>query len=189
MNHLTWNIQVKRQQACFVKPCPRCHNSIFESSNKFRINAQQHYLDVWLILKCNHCKSTYNLPIYERISPAVLKAMGIYNKLLANDARLAADIACNVALLKRNGIQPAKEVGQMVIAGGVPLQAGQYAITVYLPQGLRLRTDNILAQKLAVARTQIQKAIKIGFITWQGGKKPPAYWRSGQILYVQWPFE
>ena len=48
------------------KNCPKCgHNARFVNTEKFRVNANKNRLDVWLIYQCNHCKSTWNMTIYE----------------------------------------------------------------------------------------------------------------------------
>lgn len=50
--------------------CPKCKGKTsFINTEKFRVNANKNNIDVWLIYQCEKCKSTWNMTIYERVSP------------------------------------------------------------------------------------------------------------------------
>lgn len=51
-----------------LRGCAGCgRKARFESTEKFRVNANGGRLDVWMIYACAHCGHTYNLPIFERV--------------------------------------------------------------------------------------------------------------------------
>lgn len=85
--------------------CARCGKKrAFVNSGKFRVNANGNLLDVWLIYRCEKCKRTWNLTIYERVKPSKL-APGEYRRFLQNDPALAREYGNDVPFLKRNGAQ------------------------------------------------------------------------------------
>lgn len=51
------------------RQCPGCGTakSIYESTGKFRVNANGSRLDVWLIYRCVRCKKSWNMEILERM--------------------------------------------------------------------------------------------------------------------------
>ncbi len=85
--------------------CARCGKKrAFVSSGKFRVNANGNLLDVWLIYRCEKCKHTWNLAVYERVRLSRL-APGEYERFLQNDPALAQQYASDPSFLKRNGAQ------------------------------------------------------------------------------------
>ena len=86
-----------------LRYCKRCgEKSEFESSEMFRVNAQQKNLDIWLIYKCRNCNTTWKLTVLSRINPHTLPAE-MLTRYANNDSELAKLHAMDVALIKKNG--------------------------------------------------------------------------------------
>ncbi len=102
MKTVVWSVRAKHAPAV-VRYCKNCGmKSEFESSERFRVNAQQKKLDVWLIYKCLQCDSTWNLTILSRVSPGSIPPEQLH-RFQNNDGDLAMRCATDYALIKRNG--------------------------------------------------------------------------------------
>ena len=156
---LVWNV-VPAETPLVVKDCGTCaKRSRFACSEKFRINAQQRNLDVWLIYRCVVCDSTWNCRLMRRVAPASIDP-GLYAKLLANDRDAARRYAFDLGLLKRNGVKPEPR-GEVVLEGPdfVPeaFASGVARIIVTCELAGRWRLDRLLAPKLGLSRGRLEK--------------------------------
>ncbi|WFR57111.1 DUF1062 domain-containing protein [Anaerocolumna sp. AGMB13025] len=89
----------------YISKCSKCNRKMdFYNSKKFRINANQKLVDVWLIYRCTECDTTWNIPIYDRVSPKKINPE-IYKRLLANDEELAWEYSFNKDVIRNNSIQ------------------------------------------------------------------------------------
>ena len=69
--------------------CAKCgRKMLFVNTKCFRVNANGNKLDVWLIYRCEKCKHTLNLSVYERKNRTQIKDEE-YQLFLCNDAVLA----------------------------------------------------------------------------------------------------
>ena len=73
----------------------------FVNSGRFRVNANGNRIDVWLIYRCKKCKHSWNVTVFERVSPAKIPP-GLYDLFLENDEDTAARYGNDIAFLKRN---------------------------------------------------------------------------------------
>lgn len=80
---------------------------VFVCAGKFRVNANGRRLDVWLIYRCQRCGRTWNVPLFERISPEKLPA-GQYEGFLDNDQELVRQYAGDRGFFKGKGYELAK---------------------------------------------------------------------------------
>ena len=89
------------KKACrVIRRCGRCgKKTAFTSTRRFRVNASGNKLDVWLIYRCERCRHTLKVPIYERVSPRKIPPE-LYEKFLANDEELAARYGADAPWLK-----------------------------------------------------------------------------------------
>jgi len=88
-----------------VKYCKKCkRKTLFDTSGLFRVNAHRKKLDVWLIYKCNKCKTTWNLTILKRVTPESIPPELLHG-FHENDIELAERYASDAALIKRNGAE------------------------------------------------------------------------------------
>ena len=83
-----------------LRNCSGCGcKAAYESTGSFRVNANGKRIDVWLIYRCERCRHTLKVPIYERVSPQKIPPE-LYEKFLANDEELAARYGADAPWLK-----------------------------------------------------------------------------------------
>ena len=105
MKNVKWTVRITAAPTV-VKYCKKCaEKAQFVSSGMFRVNAQQKYLDVWLIYKCATCDTTWNLTILTRTNPKSIPP-DMLAGFHGNDAALAMRYATNTALIRKNGGEP-----------------------------------------------------------------------------------
>lgn len=153
----------------------------FESSGKFRLNANGKQLDAWLLYQCTHCQSTWKRPVIERRTVRALD-QGFLEALQSNDAALAEALAFNLAGLRRFA-------GEIEICGDVAVRKAAVSgptcapsrieIELSLPCPTALRTDRLLARELGLSREGIRKLETTGRLhaVQEGGRRlrrPPA---------------
>jgi hypothetical protein len=91
-----------------VKYCKKCKKKTeYASSGLFRVNAQRKSLDVWLIYKCKKCNTTWNLTVLSRVTTGSVPP-DLLHGFHENDSALAKRYATDMAVLKRNGVEPGK---------------------------------------------------------------------------------
>jgi hypothetical protein len=84
------------------KNCPKCgYNATFINTKKFRVNANKRNHDNWLIYQCEHCKSTWNMTIYERVNPEQF-SQEMLERFSCNDLELAYQYGFDRYVHKRN---------------------------------------------------------------------------------------
>ena len=76
----------------------------FVNSGRFRVNANGNRVDVWLIYRCEKCKHSWNLTIYERTKPTKIPPEK-YELFLENDEELASEYGNDIEFLKRNNAE------------------------------------------------------------------------------------
>ncbi|MEM7172802.1 MAG: DUF1062 domain-containing protein [Pseudomonadota bacterium] len=156
--------------------CRNCNDKRpFQSSQKFRLNAQGKRLDAWLIYRCLSCGTRWNRPIIER--GFLYKIPGDQLQALqSNDSGLANSIALDLHGLKRHTSQivqsPEIAVKKDLLSGGPePWNRLQIHLAVQGPATIRL--DRLLATQLSLSRGQIQKWIKTTRLSLAGhGSRP-----------------
>lgn len=145
--------------------CNRCGCiKPFQSSGKFRLNAQGKRLDAWLIYNCTSCQNTWNCPIWERVNiretdPALLEALQL------NDQVLSKSLAFDIKQLRQHA-QQVKECAdtnvhkELVSNPARPWSALEIVMAV--PICTSLRTDRLLANELGLSRARIRAFEKDG---------------------------
>lgn len=76
----------------------------FVNSGKFRVNANGNNVDVWLIYRCQKCKHSWNLTVYERTKPHKIPPE-LYELFLCNDEDTAYSYGRDIDFLKRNNAE------------------------------------------------------------------------------------
>lgn len=168
-NHheIVWTI-VPDRTPYVQRNCPKCERPReFYNSGKFRINAQQKTLDVWLIYKCTSCDATWNCNILRRILSSSIDAE-LYRRFLTNDSRTSWEYAFNYELLKRNGADVDPAVGYHVDGEDVDLSdpsIEKISIRVTFEFRVDVRLDTLLANKLGLSRRTIAVLFERGAIS------------------------
>jgi hypothetical protein len=156
---LVWRVAAT-EGPLVVKDCAKCSGrSRFVCSEKFRVNAQQRSLDVWLIYRCTACDGTWNCRLVRRAAPTAI-APDLYAKFLSNDRDAARCYAFDLALLKRNGVK-AEHRGEVVLEGPElapdAFASGTARVLVRCELAGRWRLDRLLAPKLGISRSRLER--------------------------------
>jgi hypothetical protein len=132
--------------------CPRCKlPQRFESSGKFRVNAQKKRIDAWLIFRCAACEDRWNWPIHER-QPVTALDPDELDALMRNDPGLA--VHHGRAALLRHGAA-AGGTSSICLTVLEPMTADTSVIEIVLAGG-GPRLDRLLAQALTLSRHEIE---------------------------------
>jgi hypothetical protein len=152
-----------------MRNCSHCGGkSAFAWSSKFRVNAQQRSLDVWLIYNCEKCSSTWNMAILSRVRPEDIDRV-LYDKLLENNAELAFRYAFDADLLRRNNASACYDNVTYEVEGDdftlEALQTEDITLHIRSPYNLQLRLDKLLREKLGISRRTWETCLQSGAVT------------------------
>lgn len=156
------------------RSCSKCgEKSRFQSSNKFRVNANGSLIDVWLIYRCVKCKTVWNMTIYERMNAAsILKVE--YEGFMGNCLELAEHYGTDAELFTRNKAElmmADMEYAVEVTETERDCEAeNEEEIEFLIPSFMAIRVDSLLAKQMEVSRSYIKKCCKEVLI-YEGGYK------------------
>lgn len=165
---ITWHIKPLGAPTV-IRSCSHCGGrSQFVCSFKFRVNAQQKRLDVWLIYNCNKCGCSWNLTILSQVRPQELDTE-LYDGFLENSAELAYKYAFDADLLRRNNASACYDDVTYEVEGGnitlEILQTEDVTLHIRSPYSLRLRLDKLLREKLGLSRGDWERLLLRGAVT------------------------
>lgn len=168
----TWNI-VPGGVPSVRRNCPKCKiKREFINSFKFRVNANGKALDVWLIYRCEHCSTTWNMAIYERRAVETIPEKEYFG-FLSNDRALAEEYGRRQDLFVKNRAEAVmEECGYRVERDGSSTHADgevmgeneERLIRLELSQPMKLRVDSLLAEQLGISRSAIKRWCGRGII-------------------------
>jgi hypothetical protein len=169
--------------------CPHCQaRRPFACSDKFRLNANQQKVDVWLIYRCVDCDKTWNYTLFTRCTPQHIGST-LYQKFQQNDQDTAWAYAFDRARLQRLGgrVDAAVPVRvHRILHAGSPRQGNEHRIVLELPYPCAIRLDRLLASELGVSRACLAWGLDCGLLRvfpddQQPLRKPIQH---GQILVI-----
>ena len=161
-----WEI-IPLNQPSVLRYCPKCGNSSeYESSDCFRVNANQNLIDVWLIYQCKRCKNTWNMEIISRTNASTIEKE-LYMKFLKNDKELAKQFAFDLSIHIKNKTVLCYEGVTYEISGqrfsllevNTPIE-----IKLITEFPVELRLDKVISRQLGISREQVKKLVKEGKI-------------------------
>ncbi len=183
-----WIIAPKQLPAV-RRRCPKCgQKTNFENSGKFRVNGNGRLLDVWLIYSCIHCKSTWNMTVYERVSPESI-GREEYQGFLGNDRALAEKYGSSRELFARNGAETVdawQDYQLDKIETEIFCADGHYQeVEIKITGAVRIRADALFADQLGITRSQAKSLFDRGEILSSGGAGGAGKRiRDGQVFYI-----
>ena len=159
---------VPDQLPTVIRRCPKCKGKTeFQNSGKFRVNANGKLLD-WLIYRCSHCDTSWNMTIIERANPENIDKEE-YKGFLSNSPQLAASYGSNRELFIKNKAEIVEAKSGYHILKTLTITPGnkEYSLEIQIknPSALKLRADVLLAGELKVSRSQIKKWFDGGLVT------------------------
>jgi len=155
----------------------------------FRINAQHHNLDVWLIYKCDACDSTWKMEIHNRVHPKSLDPE-LYEGYLRNDETLATRCAFDRRLLDRCGAEVGWNQLSFAVEGpDIDLASLTLPIAVDIcsDHALRIRASKILRRKLDVSGARFEALLASGRIHAEGNNLRKATLETGLRIFIETP--
>lgn len=147
-----------------VNHCHRCKKQRkFYCSEKFRVNAQQKVIDVWLIYNCIHCDSTWNFPILSRVRVDKINRE-LHQKFMSNDRETAWEYAFNIEKLRKLCSSVNTDIKYMVASDQI--QAGVEGVTIKFISKYKfgLRLDKLLTEMLGISRSKLCQMVEHGQI-------------------------
>lgn len=159
---------VPDQLPAVLRRCPKCKGKRqFQNSGKFRVNANGKLLDVWLIYRCSHCDTSWNMTIIERANKETINKSE-YEGFLSNSPGLAASYGSDRELFIKNKAEIAEiKAGYHILETKTiaPVNETAYMeIQIKNPSGLKIRADAMLAGELSVTRSRIKKWFDSGLV-------------------------
>lgn len=159
----------------FSASCPRCHRRRrFECAGRFRVNAQQARLDVWLLYRCRGCDHTAKRRLLRRMPVGAL-APGLLEGYLRDDAELVRRHAFELPL--------AEALPYRVERPPLPA-SGKLRGRIVQPHPCGVRWDRFLARELGVSRSGIAAAWRRGDVEVEGVASPARLVGDGQALRI-----
>lgn len=172
---VVWRVEALAAPA-WVRACVRCgiSSARFEASERFRVNAHQGRLDVWLLHHCSACDDTAKRRLLHRVPVAAIEP-GRLDGYLRNDAALARAHAFEL---------PAREpLPHRIVRPPLPA-AGPLAARIEQPFACGLRWDRLLAAELGWSRTRVARAFEAGAVAIDGASSPRDRVAHAQTLRV-----
>lgn len=161
MQNITWDVRYSTPPLV-LKYCKKCRKKMKHvSSGRFRVNAQGKYLDIWLIYKCTACQTTWNLPLYSRITPESIPC-GLLDRFYGNDETLALQYAFSTSLLQENGAEIVLPDYQ--VSGPLPAPGAPVRLQIKSRYSLPVKVTSVLCQKLKLSRRELEKIMNNGRI-------------------------
>ncbi len=150
-----------------ARHCPNCESRrLYYSSDKFRVNAHQRKLDVWLIYRCEHCDYSLNVTVIERTNVKRIDHE-LHLAYMRNDVAVAWRYAFDRDTLKRHGVLIESDVEWTLETEPwpAPEASGDAVIVdVDMEYPVNVRVDRILAAGLELSRSKIPNLLKSGKI-------------------------
>ncbi len=156
-----------------IRNCPKCGTaSDYVCTGNFRVNANQSYIDIWLIYQCHKCKSTWNMEIISRTRVNAIDKE-LYHKFIANDPELARQYAFDTTIQGYHKLSVHYDDVSYDIRGDIPDTASgnkECRIDITSPCPINLRLDALLSRQLGLSRERIKAFWKTGRISRCDGK-------------------
>lgn len=137
--------------------CHRCKKTTeFYCSEKFRVNAQQKSIDVWLIYKCKHCDSTWNYPILSRVHTNSIDKL-LHQKFMNNDREIAWKYAFQINKLRKACAEVKTNVPYTLEMEAVNIREKNIRLFLFSKYKFDLRLDKLLTEILGISRSKLEQ--------------------------------
>ena len=144
--------------------CRRCDTPRwFVCTKKFRINAQQRLIDIWLVYRCETCDARWNLPIHRRRRVGSLNSeqLAAYTN---NEERMIRLHAMDVRTLHAHATAVKEgplDVERTLVSDAV-VPGDDRVIELVPTFPCKQRLDRFLSQQLSLSRSELQGLHKVG---------------------------
>lgn len=158
-----WEI-IPKETPVIEKKCGRCNNNQFICSEKFRINSNKKMSDVWLIYKCTHCHSTWNMDILTRVNLSQID-LDLFSLFQENNVDLAWQYAFDKSIHQMNKIRTNGNVEVDIIDVSKNIFHSKeklIVVSINSKYHLTIPIRKILKQKLTFSIKQLDELYQAG---------------------------
>ncbi|WP_053074950.1 DUF1062 domain-containing protein [Ornithinibacillus californiensis] len=136
-----------------IRNCRNCKRSTeYYCSDKFRVNANQKLVDIWLIYNCVHCENTWNYPILSRVHVSRVDPI-LHQKYMNNDQETIWYHAFEINKLRKLCDAVNKDIDYALKKDKVDSNSSEAKIRISCKYDFGLRIDKFLAQILDTSRS------------------------------------
>ncbi len=155
--------EIIAQETPYIKRnCSKCKtNTEFYCSEKFRVNANQKIVDIWLIYNCTHCEGTWNYPILSRVNINKIDSM-LIQKFMNNDKETIWYYAFQITKLRKlcNGVNT--DIRYEVRREKLDSLSNEVTIRICCKYDFGLRIDKLIAEIFGISRSKVNKLSQNG---------------------------
>jgi hypothetical protein len=143
-----------------IRNCRSCKRSTeYSCSDKFRVNANQKMVDIWLIYKCIHCEGTWNFPILSRVHVNRIDPI-LHQKFMNNDKETVWYHAFQINKLRKLCDAVNQNVNYEIKKEKSESVFNEVTIRICCKYDFGLRIDKLLAEILDISRSKVNTMAK-----------------------------
>jgi hypothetical protein len=162
-NLFTYEI-IAKETPYIKRNCSKCKtNTKFYCSEKFRVNANQKIVDIWLIYNCTHCEGTWNYPILSRVNINKIDSK-LIQKFMNNDKETIWYYAFQINKLRKLCNDVITEIRYELRKEKLDSRTNEVTIRLCCKYNFGLRIDKIIAEILGISRSKVNKLSQNGTI-------------------------
>jgi hypothetical protein len=162
-NLFTYKI-IAQETPCIKRNCSKCKtNTEFYCSEKFRVNANQKIVDIWLIYNCIHCEGTWNYPILSRVNINKIDSM-LIQKFMNNDKETIWYYAFQINRLRKLCNDVNTDIRYELIKEKLDSLSNEVTIRLSYKYDFGLRIDKLIAEIFGISRSKVTKLSQNGTI-------------------------
>ncbi|MBP1950236.1 DUF1062 domain-containing protein [Virgibacillus litoralis] len=158
--------EIIAQETPYIKRnCSKCKtNTEFYCSEKFRVNANQKIVDIWLIYNCIHCEGTWNYPILSRVNINKIDSW-LIQKFMNNDKETIWYYAFQINRLRKLCSDVNTDIRYELRKEKLDSQlSNEVTIRLCYKHDFGLRIDKLIAQILGISRSKLNRLSQNGTI-------------------------
>jgi hypothetical protein len=145
--------------------CRICPSTEYRTQGRFRVNANQKLLDVWLLALCVRCDETIKLTVLERVRVRSIEPT-LLGGFHGNARALAAKLLADPQLAHRNDITLDWTDAWTLETSPVELpKADILDVSVQFAQRIPIRLTTLIATGLGLSRAEVTRRIAAGRIS------------------------
>lgn len=158
-NVITYEI-IAQETPNVIRNCRNCKKSTEHyCSDKFRVNANQKIMDIWLIYKCTHCEGTWNYPILSRVHVNRMDPIQ-HQKFMNNDQETIWHYAFQIKKLRKLCDAVNSDISYVVRKESAEPASNEVTIRICCKYDVGLRIDKLLADILGTSRSKVNTMAK-----------------------------
>ncbi|KAA0564588.1 DUF1062 domain-containing protein [Rossellomorea aquimaris] len=164
LNNLFTYEVIAKETPYIKRNCSKCKtNTEFYCSEKFRVNANQKIVDIWLIYNCTHCEGTWNYPILSRVNINKIDSM-LIQKFMNNDKETIWYYAFQVNKLRKLCNDVITDIRYELKKEKLDSRSNKFTIRLCYKYDFGLRIDKLIAEILGISRSKVNKLSQNGTI-------------------------